>query len=157
MSQCLKILRSLDEIIASLVLVFILLLTMTGVVFRYLLNQPLAWQEEISTVLMVWLVFMGCSLVAKKSTPIRIDTLTELLPRRQKRIWLCVVHVTVLVVLGVVLYYSALLTLQTQKQTSVLKIPYQCVYAAIPISVFLMMCTTMTDFIKTARPGRSAP
>lgn len=77
MSRMGKIISFLDEIFAGLVLGLIILLTIAGVLFRYLLNQPIAWQEEISTVLMVWFVFMGCSVVAKHKSHICINTSTE--------------------------------------------------------------------------------
>lgn len=155
-SPTLRFMRALDEIVASLILVLIILLTVAGVVCRYLLNQPLAWQEEISTVLMVWLVFIGCSVVAKRSTPIRIDSLTEMLPPRHRRHVLWAVQVLMLLVLGVVCFYAGLLTLQTQKHTAILKIPYQVVYMAVPISMLLMICYTARDLIQSVRSRRSA-
>jgi TRAP-type C4-dicarboxylate transport system permease small subunit len=155
MSQCRRVIRSLDEIIASLLLGAIMLLTLTGVFFRYILHQPLAWQEEVSGVLMAWLVFMGCSVVAKKSAHIRIDSLTAKLPPRHRRVWLCMIQILVLAVLGIVLFYACRLTLQTQKQTSILKISYQYIYGAVPVSTLLMMGTTLADLVKGPRPDGS--
>ena len=94
--------------------------------------------------------------VAKKSAHIRIDTLTELLPDKHKQIWLCLANVLILLVLALVFYHSAKLTLQTQKLTTILKIPYQCVYIAAPISMFLMICHTAVDLAGLLRTARSA-
>jgi TRAP-type C4-dicarboxylate transport system permease small subunit len=113
MRQIKKLVYSIDEIIASLVLAFIILLTVSGVFFRYILHQPIAWQEELSTVAMVWLVFMGSSVVAKRSAHIRIDTLANSLPQAYQQIWLLMVNLLVFLVLGLVLYYSAKLSWQT--------------------------------------------
>ena len=150
-----KLVYSIDEIIASLVLVFIILLTVSGVVFRYVLNQPISWQEELSMVAMVWLVFMGSSVVAKRSAHIRIDTLSNLLPRKYQQIWLFIVNAFVFLVLGLVFYYSAKLTLETQKQTTILKIPYGFVYLAAPVSTLLLMCYTAMDLGRLIRTCRS--
>jgi len=150
-----KFVCSIDEIIASLVLGFIILLTVSGVFFRYVLNRPLAWQEEISMVAMVWLVFMGSTVVAKRSAHIRIDTLSNLLPPKCRQIWLFVVSALMLLVLGLVFYFSAKLTLQTQKQTTILRIPYGFVYLAAPVSTLLMMCYTALDLGRLIRRFRS--
>ena len=133
-----RIVTSLDEIISSIVLGLIILLTLVGVLFRYIVNRPIAWQEEVSVVLMVWLVFLGSSVVAKKSTHIRIDTLTF-----------------ILLVLGLIFYYTVNLTLQTQKQTTILKIPYRFVYCAAPISILLVICHTSRHWVQSLKACRS--
>ena len=142
---------ALDEILASTALAVIILLTLAGVFCRYLLNHPIPWQEEVSTVLMVWLVFMGCSVVAKKSAHIRIDTLSKLAPPRARTVWLIAVNLIMLTVLGIVCFYAARLTMQTQKLTTLLKIPYQVVYAAAPISIALIIIHTVIDTVKLTR------
>jgi TRAP-type C4-dicarboxylate transport system permease small subunit len=151
-----KLIYSIDEIIAGLVLSLIILLTVLGVFFRYILNQPISWQEEISMVAMVWLVFMGASVVAKRSAHIRIDTLSNVLPEKCRQIWLFMVNTLVFFVLGLVFYYSAKLTLQTQKLTTILKIPYRFVYLAAPASTLLMMCYTALDLVRSMRTRRGA-
>jgi len=151
-----KLVYSMDEIIASLVLAFIILLTVSGVFFRYVLSQPLAWQEEVSMVAMVWLVFMGASVVAKRSAHIRIDTLSNLLPQGYRQIWLFIANALVFLVLGLLFYYSTKLTLQTQKLSTILKIPYLFVYGAAPISALLMMCYTAVALIRSIRSCGSA-
>ena len=150
-----QLVGALDEIIAALVLSFIILLTVSGVFLRYALSRPLPWQEELSLVAMVWLVLIGSSVVARRSGHVRIDTLIRLLPAKQQQVWRCIIHTLVLFVLGLVFYFSAQLTLQTQKLTTVLKIPYQFVYGAAPVSVLLMMFHTALALGKSYRLHRS--
>lgn len=151
-----RLVFSLDEIIASLVLAFITLLTVAGVFCRYVVNQPIAWQEEVSMVAMVWLVFMGCSVVAKRSAHIRIDTLASLMPEKYQHIWLCCVNGVVILVLGLMFWHATKLTLQTQKLTTILKIPYQCVYGVAPLSTLLMIGHVLTETIRSVKQQRSA-
>jgi len=155
MQQIKKLLYHLDELISVLVLAFIILLTVSGVFFRYILHRPIAWQEELSTVAMVWLVFIGASVVAKKSAHIRIDSLSNLLPQKYRKIWLLIVNAFVLLVLGLLFCFSAQLTWQTQKLTTILKIPYGFVYMAAPISTLLMMTYTARDLGRLVRDCRS--
>ena len=156
MVQIKRLILSLDEIIASLVLAFITLLTVAGVFCRYVLNRPIAWQEEVSMVAMVWLVFMGCSVVAKRSAHIPIDTLTRLLPEKYRHLWLCCVNGLIVLVLGLMFWHATKLTLQTQKLTTILKIPYQFVYGVAPLSTLLMIGHILTETVRSVRRQRSA-
>lgn len=71
------------------------------VVFRYALNLPLAWTEELSTLLWLWGILFGASFVMRHGDDIRFDLLYGLLPRPARR-WLTVVasSAIVLVLLG---------------------------------------------------------
>jgi TRAP-type C4-dicarboxylate transport system permease small subunit len=151
-----KLVYSIDEIIAALVLAFIILLAVSGVFFRYILQQPIAWQEELLTAAMVWLVFMGGSVVAKKSAHIRIDSLCKLLPQKYQQIWLLSVNALMFLVLGLLFFFSAQLAWQTQKLTTILKIPYGLVYMAAPITTLMMMTYTARDVGRLMRDCRSA-
>ena len=44
------------------------------IVFRYLLNLPIGWTNEISVVLWIWLVLFGAAFVVREEEEIRFDT-----------------------------------------------------------------------------------
>ena len=56
------------------------LITIAQVVTRYGFNHPLTWPEELCTLLLVWMTFVGASLLLKKEQHIEIDFFTKLLP-----------------------------------------------------------------------------
>ncbi len=56
------------------------LITIAQVVTRYGFNHPLTWPEELCTLLLVWMTFVGASLLLKKEAHIEIDFFTKLLP-----------------------------------------------------------------------------
>ena len=43
------------------------------IVFRYLLNLPIGWTNEISVVLWIWLVLWGAAFVVREEEEIRFD------------------------------------------------------------------------------------
>src|SRR5690606_4964959 len=43
------------------------------IVFRYLLNFPIGWTNELSAVLWVWLVLFGAAFVLREEEEIRFD------------------------------------------------------------------------------------
>lgn len=55
------------------------------VVFRYVLNLPLAWSDEICNFIWLWGILWGASFVMRNHEDIRFDMLYNLLPRKLKR------------------------------------------------------------------------
>ncbi len=55
------------------------------VIFRYVLNFPLAWSDEISNFIWLWGILWGASFVMKNHEDIRFDMLYNLMPRALKR------------------------------------------------------------------------
>lgn len=55
------------------------------VVFRYVLNLPLAWSDEICNFIWLWGILWGASFVMRNHEDIRFDMLYNLLPRKFKR------------------------------------------------------------------------
>jgi TRAP-type transport system small permease protein len=52
-----------------------------GVFYRYALNDPMVWSEELLVGLFVWLVFVGASAAARTSSHIRLDLLSTVYAR----------------------------------------------------------------------------
>jgi C4-dicarboxylate transporter, DctQ subunit len=55
------------------------------VVFRYGLNLPLAWSDEICNFIWLWGILWGASFVMRNHEDIRFDMLYNLMPRKFKR------------------------------------------------------------------------
>lgn len=60
----------------------IAVLVIAAVFFRYVLNDPLTWTEEIIVLLFTWMLFVGLSSAFRSRMHIRIDALLLVLPRR---------------------------------------------------------------------------
>ncbi len=43
------------------------------IVFRYLLNLPIGWTNELSVILWIWLVLWGAAFVVREEEEIRFD------------------------------------------------------------------------------------
>jgi len=53
------------------------LLTVLQVVFRYLLDNPLSWSEELARWLFVWSIFLGCALLIGQHKHMRMEFLVS--------------------------------------------------------------------------------
>ena len=65
--------------------VVIVMLTCAQVVFRFVLNSPLVWSEELVQLLLVWVVFVGAAVVCWDEEHLRVDVVVSRLPERWRR------------------------------------------------------------------------
>lgn len=151
-----KIIRWLDEhleeyaivILTSLMTVLLFL----QVLFRFVLNLPLAWVEEISLYSMVWLCYFGGSLAIRKREHLKMEIITNFLKPKAKKLFDVISAVLFFVFAVFVFYHVTLLTVDIMNRgqvTAVLEIPKWIPYAGVPVSFFLMLIRLIQDLIKT--------
>ncbi len=75
--------RADDVIVALMALMFVSFLLQ--IAFRYLLNQPLGWTDEVTVLCWVWLVLWGASFVLADKDEIRFDIVYGLVSGRTHR------------------------------------------------------------------------
>lgn len=135
-----RLLASIEEIGAGLALVAVVLLTVWGIVNRYLLKDSAAWLPELAGILFAWAVFLGAGAAWKRGMHIAIDVAVRYLrPQAQ-----AAVRLAVDVLLVAFLAYAAWLALgitisSHARQTPVLHIPFSYVYAAAAAGFALML------------------
>lgn len=70
---------------AGLCLAIIVGIGALQVCFRYVLNAPLAWPEEASRLLLVWLTYLGALAVPESRLHVTVDALYDRWPPRARR------------------------------------------------------------------------
>ena len=68
--------RALGVPVALLVLAEIFVL-FTGVVFRYLLHQPLVWSDELASMLFLWLAMLGAAIAFERGEHMRMTAVVS--------------------------------------------------------------------------------
>lgn len=71
------------------------------IVFRYLLNLPIGWTNELSTVLWVWLVLWGAAFVVREEEEIRFDLIYGSVQPRTRRVMMAVACLSTVILYGV--------------------------------------------------------
>ena len=108
-------------------------------VITRLMNNALPWTEELARWLLVATCFVGGSVALKKKKHVGVTGLINILPREIKRIVLLITHLTILVFLGYLFYYSIDMIIGQGWQTgSVILVPMYYVRANIPLGAALM-------------------
>jgi C4-dicarboxylate transporter, DctQ subunit len=75
--------RADDVIVALIALMFVSFLLQ--IAFRYVLNRPLGWTDEVTVLCWVWLVLWGASFVLADKDEIRFDIVYGLVSARTRR------------------------------------------------------------------------
>jgi len=93
------LLGHIEEIIAGTFFVVIVTAVAVGVFFRYVLDNPIPWTNELATIAFVWVVFVGASAALKREMHIGIDVVTQLLPLNLRRVVAILVNLAILWIL----------------------------------------------------------
>ncbi len=64
---------SITIVLASVLLVFVLITVSADVFFRYFLRRPLAWVNEVTTYIMLYIVFLGAAWLLKRNGHVFVD------------------------------------------------------------------------------------
>ena len=68
-----SIFGNLDAIICGATLTACLILVNVNVIFRYFLNNPINWTDEVVTSLFVWTVFMGSAYAHRRKAHLGVE------------------------------------------------------------------------------------
>ncbi len=125
--------RGLEALSVALLAAYTVLVLLQ-VLFRYVLNQPLFWAEEVIRYGLVWSVMLGSALVAHGRGHVRIDVVGAFAGPAARRViealagGLTWAFTVVLVVAGVQFVNRTLF-----QHSASLGVPMWTVYAAVPI------------------------
>lgn len=112
-----------------------------GVVLRYGFNYAFPWTEEVVRYSIVWLVFLGGSIAARRGAHIAMDIAVVYLPPRAKLFFMGVATTLTFVFTLIMTYYGCLLAWSIwsfDQRSSAAEIPMAIPFAAIPVGCALM-------------------
>ena len=129
------------------------------IAFRYVLNAPLVWTEELARYLFIWVCYLGAVVALRRGNHIVIALVLERLPARLRTAVLLGIQVLALGFLGMLAVQGVRLALRTHTVLAItLPIPWSAIYAAAPVAAVLMMLQTLEDVGRTlAVPARLEP
>jgi len=64
----------------------IVVLTIAQVFFRFVLDSPLVWSEELVRILVIWITFIGAGVVCWDGTHLNVDVMFVRLPAGARRV-----------------------------------------------------------------------
>lgn len=151
-------LKTLDDWLAKLFTLAIVVITILAVFMRYVLNDPLQWIEEVLIALYLWSIMFGAVSAMKVRGHVSIDALVGLLPESVQRYVGYLNDVIGIVVLVTFGWLGLELSLAAgDKITPILGFKYTYIDLAVPVGAFWMafylLLHLVGDIKKTAEGG----
>ncbi len=116
----------------------LIVIVFSQVVTRYFFGHTMAWVDELSRFLFVWMMFMGISLGIYKRKHIGIEFFMNLLPDDKRKKLDIGNELITIIFFAVVFWYGTNLTLRSTEMVSpVIGINMGLIYSIIPITSLL--------------------
>ena len=122
-------------------ILFTSLLLFVNVIMRYVFHNAIYWAEELVRYMMVWLIFLGGSQVAKHEGHITVDVVQMAVPPRVRTVMVHGVRIVAVLFCLVLAYYSYLqmMRVYASKQISpAMELPMWIPYLSVPVASTLM-------------------
>jgi TRAP-type transport system small permease protein len=130
----------------------IVVITLAAVWWRYALNAPLAWPEQVSRIMFVWVTFVGAAVLYRERLHIAIDMFVLRLSKPLQRATAWLIEGVVLIFNLVLFIYGLKLSLDTLDQTfGALDISPATFYFAAPVASGMMILYFLEELINPAR------
>lgn len=127
------------EIVTGSLLAATVIIALIQVFYRYVLNDSLPWPEEMARWAFIWLVFLGCALLTRRSGHIVIDILPRQLSPRGLFIHTVAVRIVVAASSAALLYYGADLVSRASYVSPALQWSFKYLYLAVPVGAALSL------------------
>ena len=128
-----------------------------GVIFRYVLLEPISWTEEVGRFCLVWVSFIGTYLAHRRSQHIGVTVLVDgLTPARQKYVRIVVSALLAVFMMMLMVQGTAYTTAFARYYSPILELPLGIVYAALPVTATLMLIAILLDLGKELRRSPDA-
>jgi len=152
-----RVLAWITEVPAAILVVAEIVILFSGVVSRYVFNQPLTWSDELASILFLWLAMFGAVIALRRGEHMRLTTFVGWL-RPAWRAWVETVS-ALIVIMYVLLILSPsyeYITGQWLITTPALELHDTLRVAAIGIGVVFMMVIALVRLAERSPPAQVA-
>jgi TRAP-type C4-dicarboxylate transport system permease small subunit len=150
-----KIAHLLEQVVNRVAIIFFAIIfsvMLLQIFFRYVLNSPLVWTEELCRYLFIWICFLGWTMALRRKSHIRISFFLERLPRSLQKIITLVFQGLIVVFLIQLMRYGIAMTARSfSVPTITLFFSWAYVYVAAPLSAAIMILYVLLDVITLLR------
>jgi len=136
-------------------------IVLSGVFFRYVLNDALPWSEEIAKFLMVWMTFIAAPLAFKSGALVAIDAVPKLLKGRARQLLLVIIQLVIISLMVAFVDRGSFLAKNAYIQrASTINLSITYVYIAMPIGALAIAMLSIQSLFGSLRrlvDGSSEP
>jgi C4-dicarboxylate transporter DctQ subunit len=151
-----RLLSFAEDTFISVLLIAASTILFVNVIGRYVFNFSFVWAEEVVRYQIVWLVFVGASVAARKGIHIGVDALVQIMPAGMQKLMRIAVLCLCVLFCGILLFYGVELMLQTRafnQRTPAMQAPFWWAQLAIPVGAALMGLRFTQELVQTLAGG----
>lgn len=154
-SKIQSVLLSVAAFAVFVISVVMVLVTLAQVIFRYVIEAPLPWSEELARYCFVWIVFLGGAIGLSRGIHLGVDLFVNRLPDRMKPGLEALSNALIACFAGAVVYASyPVISMNMMQRSPALGIQMSWIYIAIPISMCLIILICAERIVDILRAGR---
>ncbi|MCT6924477.1 TRAP transporter small permease [Metasolibacillus sp.] len=131
-----------------------MLAVMTAIIFwqvfsRFVVGSSLAWSEELSRFLMIFMIFIGASLALRGNELISVELLLEKLAGTPRKVLVIIIQLVSIVFFIILIKYGYAMaeSFSNQKAPS-LGVSMQIIYLSLPLGGILMLINSIACMIE---------
>ncbi len=130
------------------------------IVFRYFLNLPVAWTEEVCVMAWLWGVLWGSAFVTRDEEEIRFDMVYSHVSKAKRRAFRAIAGIVFIVVMGIALPATwGYVSFMKVESTAALGIPFNwvfSVYLIFAVAMIVRHARIVWDALRGVDDGRPA-
>lgn len=135
--------RTINWFLALLMATMVVIIA-AQVWYRFVMNDPLAWSEELGRYVFVWISFIGAAAGVRYQVHLGIDLLQKLLAPNLYRYVVITVNLIIQIFLLMIIFWGFKILGVIKFQTSPsMNIPMIYPYLAVPVGCILMFVNSM--------------
>ncbi len=119
------------------------------ILFRFVLNLPLDWTEELSKYMFVWSTMLACAMYTRGRQHSTVDLLQSWLPSKPRHALQFTADVLSVVFYAIFIFGGCVLTIITMNRlTPATQIPMGLMYLSVPVSGVFMITMTLDNMFR---------
>ncbi len=151
----LSILLTIAKLSVIAISVLMVVVTLAQVIFRYVIEAPLPWSEELARYCFVWIVFLGGAIGLSRGIHLGVDLFVNLLPARLKTAIEALSCALIACFAATVVYASyPVINMNMFQRSPALGVQMSWIYIAIPLSMCLIMLICLERIASVLRRFR---
>jgi len=128
------------DVLTEVLLAVMVVVVFVQVIFRFFIQLPLSWSEEVARYVFVWIIWMGAATAVRERGHPGMDILTRSFsPKWQRLTEIAMSLLFVATLLAVIVTGFALAYANMSQPSPAMELPMGIPYAAIPLSALIML------------------
>jgi len=149
--------KRFEEILVVIITSIMIIILFSQVIFRYMMNIPIPWAEEMASFLMVYLCYFGASLAVRERRHLKVDIILYYLPKKVRIIWEICIDIIFLVFSSVICVktYEIFVFLSSSTQIyPATNIKKWIVFAGLPLSFGVICFRIFQDILRYIKENK---